>query len=192
MVIGKDIVIGAQAPFKNRTLKYLMPGIAELGSDFSHKFNNHLFKLAMGIGQESLKDTPFDREDAIYTLVYNKFNLKNTREALLWFSYHPNYMTHYAVNETMDMLVFRHPLPEACVKFREGKYSEMYTDSQIVRLFPSTHFAVPIFYKTAPGVVHYQEKIKESFAVDLSLQEVLEINPELDLPYEYKEEVFEF
>lgn len=194
--------------FENRTLYYLYPCLKDYGSNFISKLNS-VFKLAVGI-----RDNYHNNKiKSLYLLIshnYGNSNISSTtyrksfKNFLNYIREHSSYITDYPVNfNESHMIVIKFPEKYyiAYDNFLLGKYSKMYDKSQIDFIYPIQGISEKtlkrnllsraVINKNRTGLEHYKKVIKEEFNVILQDSDCMD-NREFDIPYNKKEEIFNF
>lgn len=194
--------------FENRTLYYLYPCLKDYGSNFISKLNS-VFKLAIGIGDNYHNN----KIKSLYLLIshnYGNSNISSTtyrksfKDFLNYIREHSSYIADYPVNfNESHMIVIRFPERYyiAYDNFLLGKYSKMYDKSEIDFIYPIQGISEKtlkrnlmsraIISKNKTGLEHYKKIVKEEFNVILQDSDCMD-NREFDIPYNKKEEIFNF
>ena len=194
--------------FENRTLYYLYPCLKDYGSNFTSKLNS-VFKLAIGIGDNYHNN----KIKSLYLLIshnYGNSNISSTtyrksfKDFLNYIREHSAYIADYPVNfNESHMIVIRFPERYyiAYDNFLLGKYSKMYDKSEIDFIYPIQGISEKtlkrnllsraVINKNRTGLEHYKKVIKEEFNVILQDSDCMD-NREFDIPYNKKEEIFNF
>lgn len=181
--------------YVNKTWKYLLPTVKSYGSIFLGKYSS-LFKLAAGI-----YDASFNGKDEDEKLLFILFD-KQVKPALFTnilehFRYQTYYHSDYAYDDMEDgrmhMVVFKiyEEWHEAYNAFRQGKYSQMYNQTQINFLFRGVDdTSVDVLNRTDAAYERMIQNIKVSFNSNVTKQDL--IGNELDFPIEEFKEIFNF
>lgn len=194
--------------FENRTLYYLYPCLKDYGSNFISRLNS-VFKLAIGIGDNYHNN----KIKSLYLLIshnYGNSNISSTtykksfKDFLNYIREHSSYIADYPVNfNESHMIVIRFPERYyiAYDNFLLGKYSKMYDKSEIDFIYPIQGISEKtlkrnlvsrsVISKNKTGLKHYKKVIKEEFDVILQDSDCMD-NREFDIPYNKKEEIFNF
>ncbi len=202
---------------KNRTYKYLFPVLKTYGGKLQDYLNS-FYKLAVGIGDNNYKSS----DDCLYILFDVNYNLagkKNSMENRAYFEefitwlknqsfYKTDYMYDISGVNCYHMVVIK--IPEeylnAYSNFLQGKYSQMYTDKQISKLFDilNNDTNVPgitirnsrvkecrdVFKRTPSRLKEFVEIVNKEFGTQVSEEHFKDA--ELDFPIKVKEEIFNF
>ena len=202
--------------YENRTWKYLYPCLTVYGSALK-TYLNSFFKLAIGLGDHNIN---IDENNCIYILIDTNIyssqqSLQTYREYLArfldWVKFQPYYVADY-IFEGLDrgekhMLVLRLPNihKESYVKFKQGKYSEMYSSKNINNLYPlivNSNKSIEIkvnnnitniknvLTKNSNHLELFRKQINDEFGTNLSLNDLKD--HELDLPPSQNEEIFNY
>jgi hypothetical protein len=135
-----EIIIGKY--YDNRTKKYLLPCLREYGDTFVKKFGT-IIKLAVGIHDRLLDGSDKSKTNNIYILCDSKSYERNFDQFLSWIKFEPYYITDYKIDSELNSQSRKHMIvlliptkyQNAYLKFRQGKYSEMYTKQEIDLFF---------------------------------------------------------
>lgn len=203
--------------YKNKTLKYLYPSLKFYGEDLTDNLRN-LVKLAVGIGDTN----DYTEEQNIYILLdtkpimnkdYNVVSYSIKLQTFLeWFRLQKYYVKDYIVRVKNEgdkhMIVIRVPntLCTAFNNFIKGKYSKMYSNTQIEFYFGDRVIqdkdVEEIINKELRGIRGVLTKDKTSmrehivrvnkdFNTNIKLEEVFEVF-ECDYPLRLSEEIFNY
>ena len=202
--------------YENRTWKYLYPCLKVYGSTLK-TYLNSFFKLAVGLGDHNID---INEDNCIYILIDTNIHspqqsLQTYREYLSkfldWVRFQPYYVTDY-IFEGFDrgekhMLVLRLPdiYKESYIKFKQGKYSEMYSSKDIDNLYPlivnsNKNIEIKVnnnitniknvLTKNSNYLELFRKQINDEFGTNLSLNDLKD--HELDLPPSQNEEIFNY
>lgn len=202
--------------YENRTWKYLYPCLKSYGGTLK-TYLNSFFKLAVGLGDHNID---INEDNCIYILIDTNIHspqqsLQTYREYLSkfldWVRFQPYYVTDY-IFEGFDrgekhMLVLRLPdtYKESYIKFKQGKYSEMYSSKDIDNLYPlivnsNKNIEIKVnnnitniknvLTKNSSHLELFRKQINDEFGTNLSLNDLK--NHELDLPPSQNEEIFNY
>ena len=202
--------------YENRTWKYLYPCLKVYGGTLK-TYLNSFFKLAVGLGDHNID---INEDNCIYILIDTNIHspqqsLQTYREYLSkfldWVRFQPYYVTDY-IFEGFDrgekhMLVLRLPdtYKESYTKFKQGKYSEMYSSKDIDNLYPlivnsNKNIEIKVnnnitniknvLTKNSSHLELFRKQINDEFGTNLSLNDLK--NHELDLPPSQNEEIFNY
>lgn len=189
----------------NKTWRFLVPTLRGYGDVFLDKFNTQVFKLAYGINDKVVEGMPILLDKRPLFIMCDKGVLSKEFAGFLnWVRYQPYYITDYQAdtnmkNSRMHMLVLS--IPEeyntAYDKFCMGLYSEMYTPSQLDRLFSDKETEqYKILARTAEYGSVFLGKLDEIFNVQMTGQERQEFlkTAEYEFPYSLdgKTEIFNY
>lgn len=187
--------------YKNRSFAYIAPILSYWGDDFVNQFNK-LTKIAFGIGDEK-KDYKgiyvlFDVNGPIYAGRYRDIATgRNTFfDTLEYFREQDFFIADYPYDDLslghQHMVVFSLPdeFQDAIEKFKEGKYSEIYTNpDEYIRKKTSRgeyNDAYKVITKSPQFFHKFNQRLKRDFDV------LLEFNDgrELDYPPVLNQEIF--
>lgn len=202
--------------YENRTWKYLYPCLKVYGGTLK-TYLNSFFKLAVGLGDHNID---INEDNCIYILIDTNIHspqqgLQTYREYLSkfldWVRFQPYYVTDY-IFEGFDrgekhMLVLRLPdtYKESYIKFKQGKYSEMYSSKDIDNLYSlivnsNKNIEIKVnnnitniknvLTKNSSHLELFRKQINDEFGTNLSLNDLK--NHELDLPPSQNEEIFNY
>ena len=202
--------------YENKTWEYLYPCLKVYGSTLK-TYLNSFFKLAVGLGDHNID---INEDNCIYILIDTNIHspqqsLQTYREYLSkfldWVRFQPYYVTDY-IFEGFDrgekhMLVLRLPdtYKESYIKFKQGKYSEMYSSKDIDNLYSlivnsNKNIEIKvnnnitniknILTKNSSHLELFRKQINDEFGTNLSLNDLK--NHELDLPPSQNEEIFNY
>ena len=171
----------------NKTKMFLSPILRTFGVTFTAKFSGDIFKLGYGI-HDTLLDGVFDGKHPIYIACDKGVNPQKCWKAIEFIKEHsPGYLTDYSMDtgSRLHMLVLDIPLEyhHAYDKFKEGKYSEMFTKQQLDLLFPDKSLiAYKILSKDVSYMPIFIKKIEDLFNVKIE-DKTNYITSELEFPY---------
>ena len=202
--------------YENRTWKYLYPCLKVYGGTLK-TYLNSFFKLAVGLGDHNID---INEDNCIYILIDTNIHspqqsLQTYREYLSkfldWVRFQPYYVTDY-IFEGFDrgekhMLVLRLPdtYKESYIKFKQGKYSEMYSSKDIDNLYSlivnsNKNIEIKVnnnitniknvLTKNSSHLELFRKQINDEFGTNLSLNDLKD--HELDLPPSQNEEIFNY
>lgn len=197
----------------NKTIKYISKCIKYHSKQLKNKLNE-LSILAVGIGDNLLSEEIgkeykyhlFVLIDTNGVMINNKYvskiiSKKNFDKFLKWFRKQPFCESDYIFDDILDghmhMIVIK--IPDNCKsamdKFRESKYSEMYTPEQIKKLFKQnirgSGTMNPVFQvltKDKKYRIVFQNTINRDFGTDVMIDEDIE----LDYPIKEEDEYFNY
>ena len=202
--------------YENRTWKYLYPCLKVYGNTLK-TYLNSFFKLAVGLGDHNIN---INEDNCIYILIDTNIHspqqsLQTYREYLAkfldWVRFQPYYVTDY-IFEGFDrgekhMLVLRLPdiYKESYIKFKQGKYSEMYSSKDIENLYPlivnsNKNIEIKVnnnitniknvLTKNSNHLELFRKQVNSEFKTNLSLKDIKD--HELDFPPIQEEEIFNY
>lgn len=166
---GEPIKIQLGKIFMNRTRKYLMPVLKDYGSDFSSKINN-LFKVAVGIGDIIVDNCGIHHEFHLFILVDTLSNTSNFISLLDDIRRHSSYEDDYVygniTKSRYHMIVVKIPdnYHFSLGKFKKGRYSQMYNESDLKKLFSFDSEKVTNEYRKIQKVLIKDHNYKFEFA----------------------------
>jgi len=189
-----EIVIGTT--YQNRTYSYLRPALKMLGPTFVTKFNS-FFKLAYGLHDTFLDGTPMENQRTLFVLIDKLFNANITQDALNWMKNQEYYIADYpydGFNGRLVMLVLEFPsnLGDIYDKFLEGKYSYMYTHSEIRDLFPQDNHAKAVLTRRKDAREIFVARVNEVYNTTVSVEDYKGEGIQYDFPPIQKEEYFNY
>jgi hypothetical protein len=194
-----DIQIGKF--YINRTVKYLIPALNYYGPTLKTKLNL-VFKLAIGVYDSLLEGSHLQGQKNLYILIDKAVRPDLYQNFMDWIKHQEYYVTDYSYDSILDynsrkqMLVLAFPfqLGDVYDKFLEGKYSFMYTKSEIKEYFAEDHKAPvrAILTKSNSAKQEFKALVKNTFGTILEEQDFLLHSYEYDLPPNKEEEFFNF
>jgi hypothetical protein len=198
-VVGMEIVIGKL--FVNRTAKYLIPALNYYGPTLKTKLNL-IFKLAVGIHDKLLDGSYLEGQKNIFILADKSVRPDLFQNFKDWIQHQEYYVTDYVHNSVqkddsrfhMFVIAFPPSLDDAYDKFKKGKYSKMYTKSEIDEFFSedSKIGARSVLCRWPYAKLAFKQKIKQEFNVLLQEEDFKTEVFEYDLPPKKEEEIFNF
>lgn len=181
--------------FLNKTTKYLTPCLAEYGLDFKNKLDA-VTKLAIGIGDMVLVDKNVLLEKHIFILVDTKANPTSFINFLNYIKSQSYYEDDYVFDDVSKgrkhMIVISIPdkYTRTIHKFKENKYSEMYSEEEVEKLFANKPIK-KVFIKDHNYKVEFVKEINSTYNMTGKHKlKVEEWDGELDFPIDLKEEIF--
>jgi len=172
--------------YDNRTKKYLLPCISDHGKEFFSMISK-VFPLAVGINDKIINKV---LDNHIFILVSTES--RYFPNVLKWIREQPFYEVDYPFDDVVTgfqhMIVLKLPniYSESYRKFKEGKYSKMYTDEQMKKLFANKD--ISIFTRSENALKQFVDTVNEMY--DVSIQyETWE--GEVDFPPRNEEEEFD-
>lgn len=159
----------------NKVKRFLVPGLRSYGSTFKSFVGQDMFKLAWGIHDTLLDGTDVLKgKKPIFMLCDKAVNPARTWKAMEWmFKFHGRILdysfdTCSPSRQHMFVIDFPEELYHAYSMFVKGKYSEMYTPSQIKEYFPDTNSAeYMILTKDKRYMPTFIKKIEDTFEVEI-------------------------
>jgi len=203
MVLSKIVNTGMQIEigklYTNKTVKYLVPALNYYGPTLKTKLNL-VFKLAFGVYDSLLEGTYLEGQKNIFILVDKYVRPDLYQNFIDWVKHQEYYITDYAYDSILEhnsrkqmiVLAFPPTLADAYDKFLLGKYSLMYTKTEIQTFFGEDNKALArhVLTKTHYAKLEFIVKVKETFGTVLEQQDFLEGSWEYDLPPNSEEEFF--
>jgi len=189
-----NIKIGSY--YINKTRRFLLPSLIFHGNVFTKKISR-IFKLAVGIHDILLDDSEISNKKCIYIMTDKKVQEKIFYNFLEWIRFEDYYITDYCPDSDIrksrkHIIVLNIPkdVGNAYDKFLQGKYSKMYTKSQLNLLFsePQKINEYNILSKNKKALDQFIKKINSEFNVNSNPNDFL--NSELELPLKKSEEIF--
>ena len=191
-----NIIIGK--PYKNKTWRYLLPCLKYHGTEFT-KFFDTTFKLAVGIHDTLVNDSPYIKGRNIFILIDKRFNEPRFDEFLQWIKLQDYYVEDYCPDSEI-LLSVKHivivnvpkGLENAYDMFVQSKYSKMYNKSQLEFLFSNVtrKNEYDVFTRTTEKVKEFVKEINTQFKTDVTLSDV--VDAELETPLVKEEEIFNY
>ena len=185
--------------YVNKTWKYLVPYLRDLEVEghkvLRHKLNS-VSKLAVGVHDTLLDGSTVSEQRMLYILLDSKYRENQFWDFISWFRQQPYYVGDYLFGYSIDSrkYMINMKIPEkyyhAYDMFIQGKYSEMYTSSQVEKLIDDVEIK-DILLKRPFAMRNYIQVVKEQFDVDIKYKDIPSTQ-EYDLPLRGKEEIFNF
>lgn len=185
--------------YVNKTWRFLYPCLRGHGDIFVRKFNP-LYKLAVGVSDDILKQTKYSQERNIFILIDTLFQPKIVQEFMSWITYQPYYKHHYFIDNheltTPRKLMLVLSVPEmfnnAYDNFIDSKYSQMYSIDEIMKLFniPERKKEFDILTKNYEIEDDFIKSVNEEF--DTNVYQFDEPIKEYELPLKPVEEIFNY
>lgn len=192
------MVIKYRKQYENKTSKYLSPCLKEGYSRiFEVKFKE-MFVLAYGIGDKVIEENPnfiIGNKSPIFILIDTFANKRKSEDFIYWIRYQDYYIYDYIADMEgrghMIILDFPEKYKNAYDKFLEGKYSEMFTKEEILKLFKEDSKEYKVLTKNKLLLPDFTNKLRKIFDLKNLSDRDLE-DSELELPYtmNLKEEIF--
>jgi hypothetical protein len=181
--------------YKNRTLKYLVPALNYYGETFKTKFNL-VFKLAFGLHDSLLDGSYLEGQKNIFILLDRKSRPDLYENFMNWMKSQEYYVTDYSYDDIEKgriqtlVIAFPNELSDAYDKFVKGKYSKMFTRTEVERMFKEDKVeARDIFYRRLPGRDNLIKVVREEFGTKLEYTDIKK-GFEYDIPPRKEEEFF--
>lgn len=185
--------------FSNRTSKYLVPALNYYGPTLKTKLNL-VFKLAFGIHDSLLDGSHLEGQKNIFILTDKLVRPDLFQNFMDWIKHQEYYVTDYVYDSILEnhsrkhMIVLAFPplLEHAYDNFLLGKYSKMYTKTEIVQYF-SEENKVPaknVLTRAYMAKLQFTQLIKKEFDVVLEEQDFKNEVFEYDIPPIKEEEFF--
>lgn len=198
-IVDKSMEIEIGKLYINRTVKYLVPGLSFYGPTLKTRLNL-VFKLAFGIHDTLLTSSYLEGQKNIFILVDKLVRPELFQNFMDWIKHQEYFVTDYAYDAIMEphsrkhMIVLAYPpsMGDAYEKFLLGKYSKMYTRSEITSYFAeeSKLETRQVLMKTVHAKHRFISLIKKTFNTQLEEQDFLIGSWEFDLPPNQEEEFF--
>lgn len=199
---GEPIKIQLGKIFMNRTRKYLFPVIKSYGSDFTFKINS-LFKVAVGIGDIIVDKCGIHHEHHLFILVDTLINISQFKSLLDDIRRHDSYEDDYVyggiMKSRLHMIVIKIPKEylSSFANFKNSKYSKMYTQEDLKKLFDFDNKEATKEYKTIRRILvkdhsyrfEFAKIISKEFGESISHCDITD-DSELDLQILEREEYF--
>lgn len=197
--------------YENRTYKYLFPIVKHYGEELTN-YLRYFIKLGVGLGDDNRKLPA----GCFFILIDTNPKIQNQKQYfekldrfLTWIKYQDYYVDDYIYCMKDDcsshMVVLDMPSKynTAYIKFIIGRYSQMYTEQEINKLFPidnsSTNNKLISEYNDRIRFVRnvllkkdesdFLKKVNKDFGTDLKK---FSIDGELDYSPDLREEIFNF
>lgn len=185
--------------YVNKTWRFLYPCLRGHNDAFVMKFNP-LFKLAVGISDDILKETVYTKERNIFILIDTFHQPKCVIEFMNYIVNQPFYKHHYYIdNHELSkprkmMLILSVPemFNNAYDNFIDGLYSEMYNHDEIIKLFsnPERKNEYNILTKNTSIRKDFIKYVNEEFDTDILYFD--KPIKEFELPLKPIEEIFNY
>ena len=173
----------------NKTARFIKPCLRFYGEQFVRNVSS-VFKLAYAIKDVYISDL-FGYDKHIFILVDTKKCTNRFIEVKEWLKEQDYYETDYAVDNLihgrLHMLVIKLPDVVNLDLFLSGKYSQMYSDMEILDSLTDDDKA--IIEKDKNYRIKFVEKVNEYFKSNLTIEELKE-EAELELPPNIDEKEF--
>lgn len=196
--------------YKNRTLKYLYPSLYFYGEELINRLKK-VTKLAIGIGDANIyieKQGIYILFDTIISNIDYETYRVNIQSLLDWIREQPYYISDYMYGKDYHMIIIEFPKNHNTIfnNFIKGKYSKMYTASQVWDLFKNqthsdktTEIAINkklndirnILLRDSLCVEKHLSEINKDFKSKLTLYDFKE-PLEADYPIRLSEEIFNY
>jgi len=185
--------------YSNRTVKYLVPALNYYGPTLKTKLNL-VFKLAIGIHDTLLSGSHLEGQKNIFILVDKAVRPDLFQNFMDWVKHQEYYVTDYVYDSILEnhsrkhmiVLAFPPSLGDAYDKFLEGKYSKMYTKTEITQFFSDENkgLAKDVLTRHPLAKIQFKQMIKSMFDVVLEEQDFKTEVFEYDVPPSKEEEFF--
>lgn len=185
--------------FSNRTSKYLVPALNYYGPVLKTKLNL-VFKLAFGVHDSLLEGSYLEGQKNIFVLVDKLVRPDLFQNFMDWIKHQEYYVTDYVYDSILEnhsrkhMIVLAFPLEleHAYDNFLLGKYSKMYTRTEIVQFFAEENKtpARNVLTRAYIAKLQFTQLIKKEFDVVLEEQDFKNEVFEYDIPPIKEEEFF--
>lgn len=185
--------------YVNKTWRFLYPCLRGHNDAFVMKFNP-LFKLAVGISDDILKETVYTKERNIFILIDTFHQPRSVTEFMNYIVNQPFYKHHYYIdNHELSkprkmMLILSVPemFNNAYDNFIDGLYSEMYNRDEIIKLFsnPERKNEYNILTKNTSITEQFIRYVNEEFGTNISYFD--KPIKEFELPLKPIEEIFNY
>ncbi len=183
--------------FVNNTVKYMVASLKEYGEELTTALVE-LPKLAVGIGDilipksKDLNNHLFFLIDTRYDLNYNvdTINIINELQKKDYIDF--EYPFDSIINGYQHMIVIKIPNKylNAFEYFKAGKYSKMYSNDELIELFPKNDTRLNIFNRKIDAVDKFMKIVEKEFDIKLSNRLVKDF--EADYPPFNENEIFNF
>lgn len=182
--------------YVNKTWRFLLPCLRGHGDLFIKKFNP-LFKLAVGVHDTLLDNSPCVTERAIYIMINKTVQPSIYDSFAEWIKFQDYYILDYCPDadiSTSKKHVFVLKIPEmfnnAYDMFLKGEYSKMYTKKQIDSLFLGYERKKEhdILLKKESQLDVFVKNVNKEFGTDIDKKDF--VNAELEMPLKKLEEIF--
>lgn len=185
--------------YSNRTAKYLVPALNYYGPTLKTKLNL-VFKLAFGIHDSLLEGSHLEGQKNIFVLVDKLVRPDLFSNFMDWIKHQEYYVTDYVYDSILEdkarkhmiVLAFPSSMEDAYDKFLKGKYSKMYSKTEITQYFAEEGkiFAKQVLTRQIEARIRFRMLVKETFGVVLESQDFKDEVFEYDLPPTKEEEFF--
>lgn len=182
----------------NKTRVFLLPCLRVYGERFITRLNN-VYKVAVGLGDMVITNRYFKApERHIFILLDSRVAKPHFVEFMEWIKYQECYEDDYVygniTKSPYHMIVLKFPEKywDCFDTFREGKYSEMFSQDCINSVFKETDDAVKIFAKDKSYRITFTERLLEEFNIKGKYAEDIRQGylGEIDFPPKQDEETF--
>ena len=182
--------------YVNKTLRFLAPSLEAHGNDFIEKFNP-LWKLAYGIHDSYLDGSDITQGNNIYVMVDTLHNSVDYLIFKQWIEEQPYYKGGYMPDEETRKYVFIIEIPKvfhnAYEDFLKGRYSYMYSEKNIERLFSGLmqiNDAAVLTKKDDEYLRRFKVFVDKQFNTDIDIEDFRA--GEWELPLVKTEEIFNY
>lgn len=186
--------------YKNKTRKYLMPCLKGYGEHYAN-FISSVFKLAVGIYDTSIKDTPINSDRCIFMLTDMNPGSTAYLNFLDYIKKHMSYVTDYCFEPSIEdvtkrMFILRIPVQyeKAYEMFIQGKYGNMFTEKEIDDLFNAKRSKneIAILKRDASAITNLQDSIKREHGQFIKDSDFIGDILEYETPLDKFEETFNY
>ena len=200
MEYQKVMIIIEKEFHKNKTRKYLMPCLKGYGEHYAN-FISSVFKLAVGIHDTIIEDTPIKGNGCIFILTDMHPGSTAYLNFLGYIKEHMSYVADYCFEPDIDgstkrMFILRIPMQyeNAYEMFIKGKYGDMFTEKEIEHLFNSERSKVEIsILKRDPlAITNLQDSIKREHGQFIKDSDFIGDIIEYETPLNKFEEIFNY
>lgn len=185
--------------YVNKTWRFLYPCLRGYGDVFVKKFNP-LYKLAVGVSDDTLKNTKYSQDRNIFILIDTLYQPKLVQEFLSYIVFQPFYKHHYYIDnheltqtrKMMLILSIPDTFYEAYDNFIIGRYSQMYNIDVTKKLFsnPDRKKEFDILTKNYSLEEEFIKSVNEEF--DTNVYQFDQPIKEYELPLKPIEEIFNY
>jgi len=180
--------------YRNRTLKYLVPALNFYGPTLKTKFGLIQW-LAVGVHDKLIDGSYLEGQQNLFILVDKFVRPDSYQNFIDWIAYQPFFVTTYQVQEerfTMLVIAFPYQLADAFDKFKQGKYSKMYSEEEIRNFFGEKPEARKVLKRYNEAKYEFTVLVKKTYGTDLVEEDFKKEVFEYDLPPVPKEEIFNY
>jgi hypothetical protein len=175
----------------NKTARFIKPCLKLYGEEFRKRISS-VFKLAYGIGDMYINKK---YEKHIFILIDTFKCSKHFLSTLEWLQEQDCYEDDYAydnlVHGRLHMIVIKLPEGIDLQLFLKGKYSKMYTDTEIISMLDDETKSIVI--KDKNYKVTFVEKVNALFKSNLKVSDLTaetELDTPPNIPFSEEQEIF--